>query len=56
MLGPTTTPVVKRGSSTVKVSGVFMTSIARSRRVTSQPSSTSTHATGSDARSRASSA
>ena len=55
MLGPTTTPVVKRGSSTVNVSGVFITSIARSRLVTSQPSSTSTQATGSDSRSRASS-
>ena len=56
MLGPTTRPVEKRGSSTVNVSGAFITSIARSRRVTSQPSSTDTHDTGSCSRSRASSA
>ena len=56
MLGPTTRPVEKRGSSTVNVSGAFITSIARSRRVTSQPSSTDTHDTGSCARRRASSA
>ena len=56
MLGPTTRPVENRGSSTVNVAASFITSIARSRRVTSQPSSTSTHATGSRSRSSASSA
>ncbi len=52
MLGPTTSAVEKRGSSTVKVSGSRITRSARSRLVTSQPSSAGSHDTGSLARSR----
>ena len=55
MLGPTTWPVEKRGSSTVNVAGSRITCIARSRRETSQPSSAGSHDTGSRSRSRASS-
>ena len=54
MLGPTTCPVEKRGSSTVNVSGSRITCMARSRRVTSQPSSAGSHETGSCSRRRAS--
>src|SRR5437763_6418081 len=53
MLGPTTRPVEKRGSSTVNVSGSRMTASASSRRVTSQPPSAGTRDTGSRSRSRA---
>ena len=55
MLGPTTRPVEKRGSSTVNVAASRITCMARSRRVTSQPSSAGTQETGSRSRSRASS-
>ena len=53
MLGPTTAPVEKRGSSTVNAAASRMTCIARSRRVTIQPSSAGSHDTGSSARRRA---
>src|SRR5437763_12905805 len=53
MLGPTTRPVEKRGSSTVNVSASRMTASATSRRVTSQPASAGAHDTGSRSRSRA---
>lgn len=53
MLDPTTCAVEKRGSSTVKTSESRITSSARSRRVTSQPSSAGSHETGSCSRSRA---
>ena len=43
MLGPTTRPVEKRGSSTVKVAASPMTCSARSRRRTSQPPSAGSH-------------
>ena len=56
MLGPTTCAVEKRGSSTVNVSASRITASARSRRVTSQPSSVGSHDTGSRSRSRSSSA
>ena len=50
MLGPTTCAVEKRGSSTVNRPASRMTSMHRSRRVTSQPSSAGTQATGSVSR------
>src|SRR6187551_1264666 len=53
MLGPTTWAVEKRGSSTVKPAASLMTSMHRSRRVTSHPPSTGTHDTGSRSRRRA---
>ena len=43
MLGPTTRPVEKRGSSTVNVAASPMTCSARSRRRTSQPPSAGSH-------------
>ena len=54
MLGPTTCAVENRGSSTVKVAASRITLSARSRRVTSHPSSSGSHGTGSRARSCAS--
>ena len=54
MLGPTTCAVEKRGSSTVKRSASRITSMHRSRRVTSQPPRTGSQATGSTSRRRAS--
>ena len=56
MLGPTTCPVEKRGSSTVNVSAAPMTCSASSRRRTSQPPSAGTHASGARSRNRARSA
>ena len=50
MLGPTTWAVENRGSSTVKRAASRITSMHRSRRDTSQPSSTGTHETGSRSR------
>ena len=55
MLGPTTRPVEKRGSSTVSAPGSRIAAIARSRRVTSQAPSAGSQETGSRSRSRASS-
>src|SRR5438445_2924644 len=54
MLGPTTRPVEKRGSSTVNVSASRIAASARSRRVTSHASSAGSHETGSCSRRRAS--
>ena len=54
MLGPTTRPVEKRGSSTVNVPASPMTCSASSRRRTSQPSSAGSHNTGARSRRRAS--
>src|SRR3954454_19627964 len=56
MLGPTTCAVEKRGSSTVNCPASRITSMHRSRRVTSQPSRAGTHETGALSRSRASDA
>src|SRR4051794_39089277 len=53
MLCPTTWPVEKRASSTVNVSASRIARRARSRLVTSQPSSAGSHDTGSAARRRA---
>ena len=56
MLGPTTWAVEKRGSSTVNRPASRMTSMHRSRRVTSQPPRAGTQETGSRSRRRASGA